>query len=243
MSKSIHSGNRWRIIEVLAVNGWLQTRWRFLGVFGLAAVVLAINYQTRNNPRTVGSLLVLMWGLLSSAVIMLAGSGVKSQATTHISFPEGLAQSTQFTISLPVSRKLVLFVRAGIGLFEAFAATAIIAFAVWELFPTISAGITPADFVRLSLATLLWLPLPYCAALLFQALLPEPSQFFCAGYGLTLLLWLLHKISPAVDVVRAFGAASPLVTHRLPVSQLATAVLLAATLLLVSLWAVRQREY
>jgi hypothetical protein len=243
MSKTVYPENRWRIIEVLAMNGWLQTRWRFLGVFGMAGVCLAINYQTRNNPRTAGSVLVLMWMVLSSSVVMLAGSGVKSQATTHMSFPEGLAQSTQFTISLPVSRKLLLMVRAGIGLFEAFAATAIIALAVWALFPTISAGMTPADFVRLTLATFLWLPLPYCAAMLGQAFMPEPSQFILPGYGLTLVLWLLHKISPAVDIVRAFGAASPVVTHRLPWSQLATAGILAATLLLTALKAVERREY
>jgi hypothetical protein len=64
-----------------------------------------------------------------------------------------------------------------------------------------------------------------------------------AVYGLTFLLWLLHKISPAVDVVRAFGAESPLLTHRLPLAQLATAGLLAATLLLVAVWAVQRREY
>jgi hypothetical protein len=243
MSKSAHSWNRWRIIEVLAMNGWLQTRWRFMGLFGLAAFFLAINYQNRSHAPTAGSVLVSMWMVLSSSVLMLAGSGVKSQATTHISFPEGLAQSTQFTVSLPVSRKQLLMVRAGIGLFEAFAATAVVAFAVWRLFPTISAGMTPADFVRLTLATLLWLPLPYCAALLFQELLAEPWQIICTGYSLTLVLWLLHKISPAVDVVRAFGAASPLVTHRLPVSQLATAVVLAATLLLVALRTVERREY
>jgi hypothetical protein len=243
MRKSVHSENRWRIIEVLAMNGWLQTRWRFLGVFGMAAVCLAINYQTCNNPPTAGSVLIMMWMVLSSSVLMLAGSGVKSQATTHISFPEGLAQSTQFTISLPVSRKLLLTVRAGIGLFEAFAATAIIACAVWELFPTISAGMTSADFARISLATLLWLPLPYCSALLLQELLSEPAQIICTGYGLTLVLWLLHKISPAVDVVRAFGTASPLVTHRLPVSQLATAIVLAAAMLLIALRTVERREY
>lgn len=243
MSKSVHSGNRWRIIEVLAMNGWLQTRWRFLGVFGMAAVCLAINYQNRNKPPTAGSVLIMMWMVLSTSVVMLAGSGVKSQATTHISFPEGLAQSTQFTITLPVSRKLLLIVRAGIGLFETFAATAIVAFAVWELFPTISAGMAPADFVRLVLATLFWLPVPYCAALLFQALVPEPSHGFLTGYGSLLLLWLLHKISPAVDVVRAFGAASPVLTHRMPWSQLATAGALAASLLLIALKAVERREY
>jgi hypothetical protein len=128
-------------------------------------------------------------------------------------------------------------------LFEAFVATAIIAVAVWEFFPSVSRSIAPADFLRLVLITLLWLPVPYCAALLFQVFLVEPLNFFPAGYGLTFLLWLLHKISPAVDVVRAVGAASPLLTHRLPMSQLATAGLLAATLLLVAVWAVQRREY
>jgi hypothetical protein len=235
--------NGWRVAEVLAMKGWLETRWRLIGLIGMPAILLAWKYSARDEPRTATTVLLLMWISLSSAMVMMAGSGVKSQAPTHINFPEGLAGSTQFTISLPVSRKLLVFVRAGIGLFEAFVATVMIAVAVWELFPSISRSIAPTDFVRLVLATLLWLPVPYCAALLFQAFLVEPLNFFPASYGLTFLLWLLHKISPAVDVVRAFGAESPLLTHRLPLTQLATADLLATTLLLVTVWAVRRREY
>jgi len=235
--------NGWRVAEALAMKGWLETRWRLIGLIGMPVILIAGQYSARQDPRTAGSLLFWMWVTLSGAMMLLAGSGVKSQAPTHISFPEGLAGSTQFTISLPVSRKLLVFVRAGIGLFEAAVATVIIAVAVWELFPSISRSIAPPDFVRLVLATLLWLPVPYCATLLFQAFLVEPLNFFPAGYGLTLLLWLLHKISPAVDVVRAFGAESPLLAHRLPLSQLATAELLAVTLLLVAVWAVQRREY
>jgi hypothetical protein len=93
------------------------------------------------------------------------------------------------------------------------------------------------------LITLLWLPVPYCATLLFQTFLVEPLNWFPAGYGLTLLLWLLHKASPAIDIFRAFGAESPLRTHRLPVSQLATAGLLTVTLLLVTVRTVEKREY
>jgi hypothetical protein len=236
-------GNGWRIAEMLALKGWLETRWRLMGVFGLASLVMAINYQARYKPSIAKPTLALLWGVLSSTVFMLAGSGVKSQATTHISFPEGLAQSTQFTISLPVSRALLLAVRAGIGLFEIYAATLMIACAVWELFPSISATITAADFVRLGLTMLFWLPLPYSAALLVQAFLPEPWSMLPTGYGLTLLLWLIHKISPAFDVIRAFGVASPLLTHRLPLSQLATADLLAVILLLVAVWSVHKHEY
>ena len=235
--------NGWRVAEALAMKGWLETRWRLIGLFGLPAILLAMKYSARDDPRTASTVLLLMWLGFSCAMPLMAGSGVKSQAPTHISFPEGLAGSTQFTISLPVSRKLLVFVRAGIGLFETFVATVTIATAVWELFPSVTRSIAPSDFVRLVLTTLLWLPVPYCAALLFQAFLVEPLNFFPAGYGLTLLLWLLHKISPAVDVIRAFGAESPLLTHRMPVSQLATAGLLATGLLLVAVWAVERREY
>ncbi len=174
---------------------------------------------------------------------MMAGSGVKSQAPTHISFPEGLAGSTQFTICLPVSRKLLVFVRAGIGLFEIFVATVIIAVAVWELVPSVSMSMAPAECMRFVVSTLLWLPVPYFAALLFQTFLVEPLNFFAAAYGLTFLLWIFHKISPAVDIYRAFGLESPRLTHRLPLSQLATAEVLAVTLLLVAVWAVQRREY
>jgi hypothetical protein len=207
------------------------------------AFFIAFNYHARYNLPTARLMLWLMWLVLSGYVSLLAGSGVKSQGPTHISFPEGLAGSTQYTISLPVSRAVLIVVRAGIGLIEGFAATLIIAFALWQLFPSIAASMTLADYGRLVLSTLVWLPLPFCASLLAQAFLVEPLSLILAGYGLTLLLWLLHKISPAVDVVRAFGAESPLLTHRLPVSQLATAGLLAVTLLLVAVWAVQRREY
>ena len=232
-----------KIAEALAMKCWLETRWRLIGLIGMPAILLALKYSARHDPRTASVVLLFMWLSLSCATMMMAGSGVKSQAPTHISFPEGLAASTQFTISLPVSRKMLVFVRASIGLFEAFVATVIVAVAVWGLFPSVSSSMAPADFVRLVLTTLLWLPVPYCAALLPQAFLAEPLNIFPAGYGLTFLLWLLHKMSPTVDVMRGFGPESPLLTHRLPVSQLATASLLAMTLLLVAVWAVRRREY
>ena len=183
----------------------------------------------------------MMWLVLSGGVLTLAGSGVKSQSS--IGFPEGLAESTEFTISLPVSRMLLLTVRAGIGLLETFAATVIIGCMTWGLCPSVAGSMMPADFVRLGLTTLLWLALPYCAALFFEALLIEPLSSVCAGWTLTLLLWLLHHIAPTVDVIRAFGQASPLLTHRLPWSQLATSGVLAMILFLAAVWAVQRHEY
>jgi hypothetical protein len=232
-----------QIAEALAMKGWLETRWRLIPLILWPASVIAINYQGRYSSPAARNVFFWMLAVLSSLTVMLAGSGVKSQAPTHISFPEGLAGSTQFTISLPVSRAWVILLRAGMGLFELYAVTLITAFTVWNLFPSISTAVTLADFARHVVTLILWLPVPYCAAVLSQAFVVEPLSFLPAGYGLVLLLWLLHEISPTVDVVRVFGAESPLVTHRLPVSQLATGVLLAVSLLLVTLWAVQRHEY
>ena len=231
------------MIAMLAMKGWHETRWRLVGPVFFSILIIAVNYRARLDLRTGREVLVLLWMVLSTFAILLAGSGVKAQAPTHISFPEGLAESTQFTISLPVSRVRLLAVRAGVGLLEAVAIAVIAGCAVWILFPAISGSVASADFVRLVVSTILWLPLPYCAALLCQSFLAEPWSMFPVGYGLVLILWLCHKVSPAVDVIRAFGQASPLVTHRLPIYQLATADFLAMGLFVLAAWAVRRHEY
>lgn len=171
----------------------------------------------------------------------LAGSGVRSQAP--IGFPEGLAGSTQFTISLPVTRLRLLAVRAAFGLAEAAVLTVIVGCLAWSLFPAVRASATPADFVRLVLTTLLFLTGPYCAHILFLTFLDEPLSSMCAGLAIFLLLLLLHHTVPAVDIGRALGPASPLITHRLPWSQMAASVGLSAILFVAAVRIVQTREY
>ncbi len=233
----------WGITEMLVMKAWLETRWRLVAVFAWSFFFMAINYPGRHNPPAakIHSVLLLLWLVLSSLALTLAGSGVKSQAP--IGFPEGLAGSTQFTISLPVSRLRLLAVRAGIGMVETFAATVILSCVTWSLFPSVRASMTSADFARLGLTTLVWLTLPYSAALFFEALVPEPLSFICAGWTLTPLLWLLHRLAPAVDIIRAFGQASPLITHKLPWSQMAVSAGLAMILFLAAVRVVQTREY
>ena len=173
--------------------------------------------------------------------MLTLAAGVKSQSS--VGFPEGLAESTQFTLALPVGRALLLAVRASIGLVEILIVTVVIGWMTWGLFPSVSGSMTLKDFFKVSLTTLLWHALPYCSALFFDALLVEPLSYMCAGWTLTLLLWVLHRVAPAVDVIRAFGAASPLLTHQLPGSQLATSSALALMLLLAGAWVVHKREY
>jgi hypothetical protein len=179
--------------------------------------------------------------ILTMGAMMLAGTGVKAQAPAL--YREGLAGSTQFTISLPVSRRTLLAVRAIAGLLEAAALTLITAAVTWTWVPVMRSAAAPADFARLVFTVLLFMTAPYCAVIFVTTLLEEPLSGVYAGYGITFLLWILHKAGPAVDVIRAWGAESPLITHRLPWTQLATMAVLALILFWAAVRSVEAREY
>ena len=227
---------------MLVMKAWLETRWRLASIYGYSLIWLAFDYHNRHAPGAdPGSTLLVLWMILTTFSMVLAGSGVRSQSPAG--FPEGLTESTQFTIALPVSRMRLLLVRNAVGLLELLAVTVTVAGLTWSLIPSVRAFMTPADFARLVLTTLLWLTGPYCAALFSVTFLAEPFSFMCAGWALLLLLWLLHHIAPAVDIIRAFGPASPLITHRLPWPQLAACVTLALLLFLAAARVVQTREY
>jgi hypothetical protein len=227
---------------MLVMKGWLETRWRLLALFVYLLIFMAINYQSHNAPAAnARSMLIGLGTLLTCGTLTLAGSGVKSQSPAG--FPEGLVGSTQFTIALPVSRLRLLAVRTAIGLLETSALTMITGCLAWALFPSLRASATPADFARLILTALLFQAVPYGAAVLFVTFLEEPLSMVLAGWTITFLLWVAHRIGPAVDVIRICGQASPLITHRLPWSQAATCAGLALILFLAAVRVVQTREY
>ncbi len=227
---------------MLVMKAWLETRWRLVAAFAMPLFVLGLNFQNRNSPATtLRAMLVLLGLVLALDSTFLAGSGVKSQAP--IGFPEGVAGSTQFTISLPVSRLRLLSVRAGIGLLEISIVTAIIGCMTWGLFPAVRGSATVADLARFLLTTILFLTGPYFASVFFWTFLDDPLPGMGALLTMTLLLVLSHHVPASVDIFRAWGQASPLITHRLPWSQMAASAGLAMMLFLAAVRVVQTREY
>jgi hypothetical protein len=229
-------------IEMLWMKAWMETRWRLTALAVYMLISLAANYKSNQSPAAnPHGVLLFLWVLLAMCVMMLGGSGVKSQSA--IGFPEGLAGSTQFTISLPVSRRRLLAVRAVFGFFEAVAATLTFAGLTWALLPSVRASINPADFARLVLMTLLFLAGPYFAAVFFTAFVDEPLALVYAGWAFVLALWLLHKAGAAVDIMSSFTRSSPVVTHSLPWPQMATSAAVALIFLWGALRVVQTHEY
>src|SRR5215471_236165 len=137
------------------MKAWMETRWRLLVLAVYLLIALALNYRKRAGT----GVLTTAWFMLTFLAILLGGSGVNSQAPLGLS--EGIAGSTQFTISLPVTRLRLLAIRAAVGLVETAAVTALTALLVWALFPATREAETPADFAKLVLTTTLFLIAPY----------------------------------------------------------------------------------
>ncbi len=222
---------------MLLMKAWMETRWRILGLAVYLLIALALNYR---DPAGT-AVLTTAWFMLTFLAILLGGSGVNSQAPMGLS--EGIAGSTQFTISLAVTRLRLLAIRATVGLVETAAVTALTAVLIWALFPATRQATTPVDFARLVLTTILFLTVPCCAHVFFSTCSEEPFSLAYAGGSLILLLVLCHHLNPGVDMIRAFGEASPLETNRLPWSQLMFSVIAAVILLLTAGLVVRRREY
>jgi hypothetical protein len=89
------------------------------------------------------------------------------------------------------------------------------------LFPVIRLNVSLADFARLLVANILCLTVLYFAAV-FSALSWTSRCPLCLPDGRSYsLLWLAHHVAPSVDIILVYGAASPVLTHRLPWSQIA----------------------
>jgi hypothetical protein len=222
---------------VLLMKAWMETRWRLLGVAMYLLFALTISSL---NPAS-ANVLTTLWFMLTFLAISLGGSGVRSQAP--LGFSEGLAGSTQFTLSLPVSRLRLLLVRAVAGMVETAAATVAVACLTWALIPNLRQTAMPGDFARLVITTILYLSAPYCAHVFFTTWVEEPYSMAYATFTLILLFLIGHRVAPATDIVRAFSQSSPLLTHRLPWPQLTASVILALILAFAAVQIVRRREY
>src|SRR5215469_55116 len=147
---------------MLLMKAWLETRWRLLALAVYLLIAMALNFGSPTGTNV----LATAWFMLTFLAISLGGSGVISQAP--IVFSEGIAGSTQFTISLPVTRLRLFVVRTAVGLVETAAVTAVIALFIWGLFPALRAIATPPDYCRLVLTTMIFLLAPYCAHVFFS---------------------------------------------------------------------------
>ena len=229
---------------MLWFKGWLETRWRFLFALVIPLGALAARYAGGlTSPQDASRLMSALALLWIFDAMYLANTGIKTQAAFQTL--KGLPGSMYFTLSLPVSRLRLLAVRAGIGLLETAGVNLVVCCAAWALFPLVRASSTPADLAGFVLSAFVCTTGFYALSVLFATFLDDMWQVWGSMIAIGLLRWLTIRFPPppSVDVFRAMGAASPLVTHTMPWIAMGVSLAIAAILFLAALKIVQAREY
>jgi ABC-2 type transport system permease protein len=240
---------------MLWYKGWLETRARLLFVFGFHAALFAVfalaklppssPFAAMNAPDRVKT--IVRFGMaiyaVATASLQLAGAGIFTQSSFQQT--KGLHGSTLFTLSLPVSRFRLLAVRAGLGWLETAGFISALCGAAWIAFFPLRANFKPEEMAGYAAALIVCSLAIYAIPMLLATFLDDAGRMFASVPVFAALWWLFnHTPLPAsVNVFRAMGEGSPLVSHSMPWMAMAFSVGLAAILFFAALKIVQRQEY
>jgi len=230
---------------MLWMKGWLETRWRFCLWIGFGTLTLVVagqggGLQSAEHAR---NLMLLQEMIAIIAAINLAGAGIRTQSPFRAK--AGLHGSTQYTLSMPVSRLRLLSVRAAVGMLETAGVIVFMIVSAWSLFPLIRGNSTLGDLLKLLLTALVCVSCFYFMSVAIAAVLDEMWQVY-GSYCLAGLAWWAstHLALPASANIFSFSTgASPLATHTLPWPALAISLAVSIALFLVALAVVTRHDY
>jgi hypothetical protein len=229
--------------------GWLETKFKLLLLFGCMAVYVVVFYLMRTTAAPPGPRPASLFGLSATAIAVLAytwlaGAGINTQPSFQAT--KGLHGSTLFTLSLPVSRRRLLMVRASIGWLEMAGAIVAWCYGCWLVLPVVRGSVSAVGMLEYVMALTVCASSLYFLSVLLGAFLDDQWRM-----GATLLasgaLWMLGsfvRLPASVNLVRAMmGESSPLVAHAIPWMPMLFSLVLAAIFSLGALKIVRLREY
>jgi len=231
--------------------GLLETRFRLLFVLCLSAFALAVQSSARkpgpgpealSKPPVLGAITIQVELLAVVACGMLAGAGIYTQPSLQAT--NSLHGSTQYTVSLPVSRLRLLTVRAATGWLEATAATALMCFGVWRINPALRAT-TAIQMLEYAATVVLCASVIYGLSVFLATFLDDQWRVWgtlLGFFGWMLLSSRIH-LPASMDIAQAVGKGSPLITHTMPWPTIAFSVAVAAAFFLAALKVAQAREY
>ena len=236
---------------MLWYKSWLETRLRLviaLGYLGTLLLFLALRGTVPPGlwpmaakpsvglPLMVGSFVTVMCTLF-------AGSGIASQGSFQ--FLKGLHGSTQFTLSLPVTRLRLMAVRVALGWAEMTVVFAVLCLGVWVMAPYMRNGATPVEMIEYCTTLAVCAAAPYSLSVGLATFLDDQwrawaTMIACAA------MWGMPYLTPVpavVDIYRAFGVGSPLSAHIVPWPTMAFSMASAGVLFLAAFKIAKVREY
>jgi hypothetical protein len=233
---------------MLWYKAWLETQFRFLFTLALVGFWVIVSFSTTSFASPPGAKPAAMFAFIATTqmVVMytwLAGAGIATQPAFQAM--KGLFGSTQYTLSLPVSRFRLLAVRACIGLLEMTGATTLFCAGMWLVVPVVRRSATAVQMFQYVVVLVVCSSSLYLFSVLLATFLDEMWRMkgsmiaFGALWGLS----SLTSLPASVDIIRAMGDGSPLVAHTMPWNTMAFSLALSAILFVTSLKIAQAREY
>lgn len=233
---------------MLWYKGWLETRLRLLVPFGFLAYVLIHFYwfpPVGAAASTKGMADMVLFGPMFGAMtaIVLGGAGIHTQPAFQAT--KGLHGSLFYTLSLPVSRFRLLATRASLGWALSSVAMVALCLVHWAVLPTLGKAASASMMLQQAVVLMVCATGLHAVAVLLATFLEDQWRVFGSALCFGALAWLMESIPGAsgINIFRAMGAGSPLLTQTMPWSAMAFSLGLAAILFVMALKIVQRREY
>jgi hypothetical protein len=227
-----------------------ETRWKALYVLLIGVAFYGISISmARGAPPTyrlnwlTG---VTQWSALFSVIVtvVLAGTGIDTDSTRPGQPVKGGEGSKLFTLSLPVTRARLFWVRTATGVLETAAILALLAAATWLLLSPSLAG-NVLDALKTFALVFFVSITAYAISVCLSTVCDEGWRLRVSGLAVA-GSWLLHalnRLPRAIDIFQPIGLQSPLVTHQIPWAALITSGVLAAVFFAAALTIIQRRDY
>ena len=235
---------------MLWFKAWLETRWRF----GLIVGMILLTWLTPlwlpafgfHLPPGVPASRIWLGVHLGSliinffAAIFLAGSGINTQTTYGATL--GFDNSMLFTLSLPVSRRRRLFVRAGLGAIQTSLLVAILAGYTLLQRPESTSALQALAFLTRSIVCIMAV---YSFAVLLACLLDELWQFMAGSLCWIVVLALGFKFNAIsrISPLRGMSLVSYPLTAPMPWTPVVASLVFASICLYLSALVIQRKEY
>jgi hypothetical protein len=233
---------------MLWFKAWLEVRWRFAFMVGSILLVWLSPLWIGTTGVQPGVAAPRLWMAIQLGsvllcivtAIFLAGSGVNSQ--TLYAATTGFHGSMFFTLSLPVSRRRLLFVRAGLGAILTCMLVVIMAGYILHLRPEATSALQAMVYLTRVIACTL--PI-YALAVLLACVLDEMWQFMgaCFLWVAVFLLQSRFEIISKVSPLRGMSLNCYPITAPMPWAPVTASLVLTGVFLWLSVAVLQRKEY
>jgi hypothetical protein len=226
---------------MLWYKAWLETRWRFVFTIGSILLLLLPGTLMGAPPKRIWAGLQLGSALLYCfAPLFLAGAGINTQ-TTYAAMP-GFHGSMLFTLSLPVSRRRMLFVRAGLGAIETWVFVVMMAALILSRAPGAISGAQAFQYVTRVIVCSMAV---YAVSTLLACVFDEMWQFMSACLCLSVvgLLQLRSGLVAELSPLRGMSLMSYPATAPMPWAPVLASLVITGVLFCASVLVLQRKEY